>query len=149
MSALIFLFLSSCSSVQAPWQLDEIVSHNPAYQSKRLLHIASNKNTGFDLEIGHILSEHHVHINVFSRQIPAYLGDLKKALITISNEKESRNMLVHRLEGGQRIFLGKDETQFLLASLETYKEVNIYLEGYEENIDTKDFTTLFSKFPSD
>lgn len=148
LSALLFLFLNSCSSETARWQMDEIVSDSPVYQSKRLLHLASNRSTGFELEISQGQSDMQVHINVFSRQIPAYSGNPKRALITIADPSQSHNILAHRLKGGQRLRLGQEHSQLLLNSLKNSKEVKIYLEGYEENIDTEGFTGLFSRFPS-
>ena len=148
MSALFFLLQTSCSSERVGWQLQETISHRPAFKIVKIYHATSNPRTGLELEISQSLSGLRSHINIFSRRIPPFSGDSEKALVTLVSDSTRKNLIVSRLKGGQRLLLAPEQTALLISSLKNNQETHIYLEGFEERIISTDFTKFLSKMDS-
>lgn len=118
-------------------------SNSQEHCSSKLSYRSHDRSRGIDLEILQTQEHLKAYLCVHSIPIPAYQGNPKAALATLTLDSEILSCQSYRLEGGQRLLLPEEITVALIKALEKGKDVTISLPGYRTVIPAENFSKRF------
>jgi hypothetical protein len=140
---LLFPLLCFACTKTSHWSHDCIHSQNKEHHSSRLCYFSKDPIHGIDLELLNTKEHLKVYLNVHSAPIPPCQGNAKSVLVKLKIDDEQFSFIAHRLEGGQRILLPKENAEQLIEALKNHREVTLVLNDYRTVIKTEDFLAKF------
>lgn len=117
--ALWCLFLYSCSNpVCRQWIFLDGNVNNPIYNSGRMVLNSNAKTPRLELEIDRGQTGISIYVNVFLLTVPSLAEDDRRASIDlILEDGEIITFYPYRLEGGQRLLMPSEATEYILDLL--------------------------------
>ncbi len=140
--ALLFLFLSACSS-KTGWDYRAVQTKPIASNSANLRIPVTNPFNGLELQFLKGSFGTRAYLSVHAREIPSQANDP----IVIVVDDQSYSFATTRMEGGQRLLLPEEATQLLISALSNTQKVTIAAPGgFSSVISSKKFGKLYRKF---
>lgn len=132
---------SSCSGPNS-WAINTIATGDKTFDSSRLRYFSPQAHPPLAFEMIRIGNEIEAFIHLTRFRFTS--SEQVKVLITIAGETFEDALPVH--EGAMRVRLSSETTQRLIQALQKGHEVAILIDGFEETLDPKQFSSSFAEF---
>lgn len=134
---------------QNNWSYREVISHSPQFDSFQLQHLPEKDLSGIGVELLKGSFGTYCYLTVNCCQIPPFRQDPTSALLVLQINEQTYPYKTERMEGGQKVKLPDEATQKLLEALGEGNAVTVYLEGFMEEIQPRNFFKFSKKFIAD
>lgn len=138
----LFLFLTSCSKSSHQWICEKTLTHDPCYDSMRIILPSRNHFRELELELTQG-AYCKMYINVFSIELPEDPDCPNKTKVSLSVDGNSKIVYADRLKGGQRLLLPPDTTQMIIDSLLEGKPLSLSVSRYKAEIIPDRFSNFY------
>lgn len=137
---LINLILYGCSGPSS-WSVDSIATGSKSFDTSRLCYVSSEAHPPLTFEMVNFGTEIEtfIHLNRF------HFTERQEIPVLFSNGKETFEIRAPVYEGGMRLRLPLEATKWLIQALQEGREVAILVDGLEETLNPKEFSSFFAQ----
>ncbi len=138
-------FLTACSPCRPHWIYRQVDACQPCYQVSRL-HLPPEDNLNqVGIEIVHSMFELRIYLDIYCLMIPPYECQEELGAFKMIIDGEESQWVVHRLAGGQRLWLTPEASEKLISALLDESQVSIVIGRYRTDVTLNDFVEGYAK----
>lgn len=117
---LMFLFSACTSSSCRQWELQEIITKRPCYNSSRLILAPDTATSNLEMEIVCDKNGMHIYLNLLLLEAPPWKEDPRFTKIEILEEnQETKVIYPYLFKGGQRLLLQDEDANQIIQLLDS------------------------------
>lgn len=141
----LFCFLSSCATPARQWELEKTRSCSPCFQSAKLFLPVDDNFCGMEIELTQGHCGLRMYVNVFTLEFPYTQENDAKTALVITVDEVSQTIYADRFQGGQRLLLPPDASEYIILSLLANKKVDIRAGRFHSIVIPYKFESLFHR----
>jgi len=130
--------VSGCSTSQSLWTLDSIA----AGDSSRLRYRSLQAHPSLSFEMVRVGDQIEAFLSLTRFRFRS--AESTTIFFTLADQSFEDRVPIH--EGGMRVRLSPETTQWLIQALQDGHQIGILLEDFEETLDPSQFSRSFSQF---
>lgn len=138
----LFGILAACSFTPSPWIADSIAAGDRSFDTSRLRYASSQIHPPLAFEMLRTGGQIEAYLSLNRFRLPSI--EPVKVFFTVEDQSFEEEILVH--EGGMRLRLSSETTQWLIETLQDGHKIGILLDDFEETLDPGQFSRSFAKF---